>query len=115
MLLLQAKHVAADYLLQSSYMVLNKGTYGHRAGLLHAGLHAILTLGVLALAGVSAGLLALIALSEGVLHYHIDWGKEAVTRRFRLGPDKIGFWYLHGLDQALHQATYVAIIWWIAA
>jgi two-component system, response regulator, stage 0 sporulation protein F len=27
----------------------------------------------------------------------------------------LGFWYIHGIDQTLHQATYVAMIRWVAA
>ena len=41
--ILSAKHTAADFFLQTPYQYLNKGTYGHPGGLLHAAIHAVLT------------------------------------------------------------------------
>jgi hypothetical protein len=52
LLLLQFWHLAADYLLQSVFMIRNKGTYGHPGVLLHAGL----TGAVLAILGAGGGL-----------------------------------------------------------
>src|SRR5262245_66621628 len=40
---LMAKHAVADFYLQTPYQFLNKGTYGHPGGFLHAGIHAALT------------------------------------------------------------------------
>ena len=114
LLLLQAKHLAADYLLQSGFMVRNKKTYGHLGGLLHAGVHVVLTGCLLLVLGVGAGPIAAIMAIEFMAHYHIDWMKETLSNRWRIGPDMVRFWHIHGIDQALHQATYVAIIWWVA-
>lgn len=50
-----------------------------------------------------------------VLHYHIDWAKEVLSNRWSIGPKMVGFWCIHGIDQALHQATHVTVIWWVAA
>src|SRR5690606_10987786 len=41
LLILQAKHFVADFLLQTPYQFLNKGRYGHPGGLIHAGIHAL--------------------------------------------------------------------------
>ena len=46
MVLLQMKHFAVDFLLQTRYQWENKGTYLHPGGLLHAGLHGLGTLAV---------------------------------------------------------------------
>lgn len=115
LLLLQIKHLAADYFLQSGYMVANKGRYGHPGGIQHAGLHAMGSAGVLLAAGIGTGTVVILALIELLLHYHIDWVKELLTRLWKLDPNVVRFWHVHGVDQALHQATYVATVWWVAA
>ena len=107
----QVKHMLADFWWQSSWMVANKGRYGHPAGLSHAGLHAVLTLAILLGLAVFAPLLSvLVAATELVLHYHIDWMKERLLQN---GPSDItdsGFWRGIGLDQLAHQLTYVALL-----
>ena len=111
---LQLKHLLADYFFQTNYMVLNKGKYGHLGGLLHSGLHVAFSLAVLLVAGVPLGVVALLCGAEFIVHYHIDWGKEAIGKHFVLSPDTINFWRLHGADQALHQLTYLGMITWLA-
>jgi len=108
---LLVKHTIADYLLQTGYMVSNKGRYGHVGGIMHAGLHALLTLPViLILTSPPLATLALILVGEFIIHYHIDWMKEKISDQLNLGPGKIRFWQLHGVDQLLHGLTYVAIV-----
>ncbi len=113
LLALQIKHLVADYLFQTSNMFLNKGRYGHPGGIKHAGFHAALTGVVLALFGVSFTSILGMAVAEFVVHYHIDWTKERLGKHAGLTPEKVNFWRLHGVDQALHQGTYVAIVWWV--
>jgi len=108
--ILQIKHFACDYTLQNSYQLLNKGTYMHPGGLLHAGLHALFTLPAFL---VVAPMLALglgIVLGEFVVHYHIDWCKEQVIRRTGWAPTQPQFWWAIGFDQLLHQLTYIVIV-----
>lgn len=108
---LMVKHTVADFYLQTPYQYLNKGTYGHPGGLLHAGIHVALTpLVYLLLAPASLLIAAAIALGEFVLHYHIDWFKERTTRRQSLTPQDACFWHVLGTDQLLHGLTYVAIV-----
>jgi len=113
LLALQIKHLVADYLFQTTYMVRNKGTYGHPGGLLHSGFHGVLTTAILLLYGVSGAVVVKLIAVECLVHYHIDWGKDRLSRRFAVTPSQVNFWRMHGLDQALHQATYIAIIWWV--
>ena len=40
---LMIKHVIADYFMQYSWMIKDKGTYGAWGGLAHSGWHGILT------------------------------------------------------------------------
>jgi len=111
---LQTKHLVADYLIQTPYMFRNKGRYGHPGGLLHAGIHSGLTAALLGMTGAAWLIVFLLAALEFILHYHIDWAKETLTQKQKLTPNVARFWNLHGLDQWLHQLTYVAIVWSLA-
>lgn len=108
---LQIKHVCADYFLQAPFMLRNKGKYGHVGGLSHAGIHAFLSLCLIVIFGVPFGIAAIYCLVEFVVHYHIDWVKEFIGRRFSTDPKKRQFWMVHGVDQAAHQLTYIAMVW----
>jgi hypothetical protein len=110
---LQLKHLVADYYTQSTNMFLNKGAYGHPGGILHSGMHIAFTFLILMIFGVPLATNLLVCAVEFVLHYHIDWGKEAAGKRLKLSPDRAAFWRVHGSDQALHQLTYVGITWWV--
>lgn len=109
LLLLQLKHFLFDFVLQTPYQLKNKGTYGHPGGILHSGLHAVATALILLVLATPAATLVAIVAGEFVVHYHIDWGKEQITRRFGAGQNAF-FWRMIGLDQLLHQLTYVAIV-----
>lgn len=107
--LLFLKHFIVDFPLQNSFQWKNKGTYGHMGGILHAGLHGIGTLIILAffIEPVFAFIFATI---DSVLHYHIDWAKMKVNKLFSLTPVDEEFWWLLGLDQLLHSLTYILIV-----
>jgi hypothetical protein len=108
---LMLKHAAADFFLQTPYQYCNKGTYGHPGGLLHSFIHVALTpLVYLVIAPVSLLLAAGIALGEFAVHYHVDWGKEQITRRNGWTAQTGGFWNALGIDQLLHGLTYLAIV-----
>jgi hypothetical protein len=110
-IVLSVKHTIADYFLQTSYQFTNKGIYGHPGGILHSGLQAILTLPVYLILPASSALLVLgILAGEFVVHYHLDWSKEKLVKRFGLTQEDPWFWHLFGLDQLGHMLTYVAII-----
>jgi Protein of unknown function (DUF3307) len=108
---LMFKHAVADFYLQTPYQYLNKGTYGHPGGFLHAGIHAALTPFVYLVLVPSSLLLVLgITLAEFAVHYHVDWLKEQVTHRNGWTSHDRGFWYALGTDQLVHGLTYVAIV-----
>ncbi len=111
---LQVKHFVVDFLLQTKYQYLNKGKYLHPGGLLHSGLHAIAT-GFIGLYFVQSYSVALIiGLFDLIIHYHVDWAKVQINTRFNLQCNTSEqFWYLVGLDQLLHQLTYIAIIFYM--
>ncbi len=108
---LSVKHTVGDFFLQTSYQYLNKGIYGHRGGLIHSALHALLTIPVFLVLPPSSALLAIaIIAGEFVVHYHLDWSKEQLIKRYGLTHEDPWFWHLFGLDQLGHMVTYVAII-----
>jgi hypothetical protein len=107
--LLQIKHFVVDFLLQNKYQWSNKGTYGHPGGVLHSGLHGVgtyLCVSLFTRPDIALGL----ALIDWTIHYHIDWAKMQLNERLGLTPASPRFWVLLGLDQLLHQLTYVGIL-----
>ncbi len=108
---LMAKHTLADFYLQTAYQYLNKGTYGHPGGLIHAGIHVALTPLVYLVLAPASVLLALgIAAGEFLVHYHTDWLKEQINRRKGWTVKDHKFWSLLGTDQLIHGLTYLAIV-----
>lgn len=108
--LLQVKHVIADYLLQSPFILDNRHRYGHPGGLLHVGYHVAGTVLILVGIGTSWGVILLLGVLEALFHYHLDWAKDNFTRSRGLGTGDSLFWWAIGIDQFLHQLSYIALI-----
>jgi hypothetical protein len=113
------KHFIVDFPLQKPYHYLNKGTYLHAGGIEHAILHTLGTFIVLMVifpwdiySHIAAVILAII---DGLIHYHIDWVKTKLNTKFNLTPDNPQFWTLLGFDQLLHALTYILLIFMIVA
>lgn len=108
---LQVKHFIFDFYWQPPYMWQNKGTWGHPGGIVHAGIHAVVTLGILLCFGVHGVLALQLMLGEFGIHYLVDWAKMNINRAKGWGCNTHNeFWQLTGLDQLFHQLTYVAIL-----
>lgn len=108
---LSVKHTIGDYFLQTPYQFQHKGIYGHPGGLLHSGIHVVLTLPVFLILPPASLLLALAILTgEFIVHYHLDWTKEHLIKRYELTQKDPWYWHLFGLDQLGHLLTYVVII-----
>ncbi|QFT59059.1 hypothetical protein FIU94_09505 [Sulfitobacter sp. THAF37] len=114
MTLLQAKHLFADFFLQTPRMLTDKARYLHMGRVQHAGLHAGLSLLALLLVGTAPALAVAICVAEWIAHFHIDWIKGWHGERSGKGPDQAGYWRAFGVDQFLHQLTYVAMLWAVA-
>ncbi|GGE45698.1 DUF3307 domain-containing protein [Actibacterium pelagium] len=110
MVLFQMKHMFADYFLQPEFMRSGRDTYLHFGRLAHAAVHATGTAIALAFVPTPLTLLAILAIGDLVIHFHIDWLKARVTDGSGLTPADAGFWRAAGVDQAAHQLTYVAIL-----
>ena len=111
LLVLFIKHFVVDFLLQRPYQYLNKGTYGHPGGVLHAGLHGIATMLGLGAFGYGMVTVAVLGMVDAIAHYHIDWAKVNINRYYGwTATTHEQYWWLVGLDQLLHTLTYIGII-----
>jgi hypothetical protein len=106
------KHFICDFLMQFPYMINEKGIYGATGGLHHAMLHSVFTLWILVFVVGNAHVAIVLALADGLIHYHIDWVKQQFTRGLT-ASDRM-FWIWLGLDQSLHYLTYIGIISYIS-
>ena len=114
-LALTVKHFLCDFPLQADpWLYGNKGKYGHPGGITHATIHLAGTLIALDVCGVTWPAVSVLALADGLIHYHIDFAKMRLNAHFGLKPDNSEwFWILLGFDQLLHGLTYIAIVWWV--
>jgi hypothetical protein len=108
--LLLLKHFLGDFVLQTARQAQFKGVYGHRAGLEHSGIHVLLTVPCLLVVGIAPGAALAAAAAEFVVHYHEDWLKELINRRYGLTRAHKAYWVVLGADQLVHQLTYVAMV-----
>lgn len=113
LLLFQVKHLLADFVLQTAKMVEEKGHYGCAGGLYHAGIHILASAPLVLWLAPHVATVAVVLVAEFVIHYHIDWCKEQIGRRLALSPGDKAFWFAIGVDQLLHQLTYIGMVWWL--
>jgi hypothetical protein len=115
LLAFQLKHYLCDFMLQSGYQVRTKGIYGHPGGFIHSGLHVLASIPALMILGADARAIAIVIAAEFAIHYHTDWTKSAIDQRTQWGFDDQRHWMVFGLDQLIHQLTYLGIVWVFAA
>jgi Protein of unknown function (DUF3307) len=108
LVLLQIKHWYIDFVNQSNEEVASKGIYGDRQGIMHSAKHGFGTLAcILFIVGLPYLFFAVVlAVIDFVIHYHIDWLKMNYGNRDITTP---AFWNHLGLDQMMHQITYLFI------
>lgn len=113
--LFQVKHLIIDFFLQPPYMWQNKHKLLHPGGWLHAGFHGVGSLMVFGAVSLRGGgwvdnTLA-ICLAEVFAHFFIDMTKMRLTAyKGWLPQTSPHFWNALGVDQFLHQLTYLAMI-----
>jgi hypothetical protein len=109
---MQIKHLLVDFINQSGNEIRKKGIYGDLVGMYHSAKHgigtAICALLVLALELDYYNFIFAFMLGniDFILHYHIDWYKSNYGES---NPNKKEFWNWLGLDQMLHQMTYILL------
>ena len=103
------KHVLADFLFQTSWMATGKArSQGWLVPLAtHAGIHAALTLLLMLVLLPSLWWLCLV---DFAVHSIVDRGKTLATRGFGLTEKDSAWWWLMGIDQALHELTHFAFV-----
>jgi hypothetical protein len=103
------KHLLADFLFQTPWMVNGKEQRENWLAPLatHAGVHGAMTL-VLMLAFLPS--LWWLGPVDVVIHGLIDRGKALVNRRCGLTMKDSAWWWLIGFDQALHALTHFSYI-----
>jgi hypothetical protein len=111
---LEIKHYLADYVFQPGWMLAGKGNIFHPGGYAHAGVHAALSLLVLVVMGAPFALALALFAAEFVIHYALDYGKIVYSHGVHPDNKPQRYWALHGLDQLLHQLTYIAMIFVVA-
>jgi len=104
MLLLTVKHVIADFLLQNQWMAFGKDSKTGWALplLVHCLIHGVLTTAMVA---AVAPRFWFIGLVDFVIHIIIDRAKGFCVATFDVTSEKRWFWWLIGIDQALHHLT----------
>lgn len=112
--LLQIKHMFADYYLQTPKMLSGRGEYFHLGRAQHAAVHVAGSVIVLAAFGAPVLFILTVGLLEWVIHFNIDFLKASYSDKKQLEPTQAAFWRATGLDQCLHNLTYVAMVWaWV--
>ena len=111
--LFQIKHYYADFVIQTYQQTVRKGIYKDIIGISHSLDHIWTTMVALLIYNIffpiSAIAIILIAVIEGIVHYHIDWTKVYYGSKDITKP---AFWNQFGLDQLAHQLTYILIAWY---
>ncbi len=114
LLLLQIKHWYADFKIQTYQQTVKKGVWLDPIGLSHSVDHVSATLVALLvfhfIVPLSAFVIFTVAVIEGILHYIIDYVKVKYGCKDNTKPQ---FWNQFGLDQFAHQATYLAIAYFL--
>ncbi len=112
--LLQIKHMFADYYLQTPKMLSGRGNYFHMGRAQHAAVHVVGSVVIFALYRAPAEFILIIAALEWIVHFHIDFFKASYSDKKQLQPSQAAFWRAAGLDQCLHNLTYIAMVWaWV--
>jgi hypothetical protein len=114
LLAFEVKHFLGDFVLQTKWQVDSKKRYLAPGGLLHAAIHAILTVPVLMVFTAAPAVLIGVPVAEFLLHYHIDFAKARIDVATGWTGGDQAYWFLFGFDQLLHQLTYLGIVAYFA-
>lgn len=111
LVLLFVKHWYIDFVNQSNEEVAGKGTYGNAYGVMHSIKHGVATFFIFWAFTGGFEYSIILGIIDFALHYHIDWAKMNINRRYDYTVENSKFWMLLGFDQLLHALTYVFLVW----
>lgn len=108
--LLMVKHCLIDFVYQGKYMTRRASKKDWLMPLIaHSGTHGIATLIILLIPGYVIGqiwLVAVVAAIDAAAHFVIDLVR---SRLFHYNVFQPSYWTVHGMDQLLHNLTYVVL------
>lgn len=107
---LMCKHAICDLAIQSFRTPTEKSKYFNKGLHLHSSDHAIGAFIVL-LFFVSPLYAAVFAFIDYIFHWHIDFTKTNIARKYNWNKEGKAFWRLQTLDQLAHYATYALIVY----
>lgn len=110
-ILLFVKHWYIDFVNQSMEEVHGKGIYGNAHGLMHSIKHGVATFLIFWWFLSNWPLAIILGFIDFVLHYHIDWTKININKKYNYTVENPKFWWWLGADQLAHQITYIFLIW----
>lgn len=103
------KHFYVDFINQTDKEVIGKGIFLNLHGLSHSFKHGAYSFIILFLFTLEPLFCFYLSMVDFLLHYIIDYVKVNLNRMYDLSPSDKYFWVLIGLDQLLHQFTYIFI------
>ena len=109
--LLFIKHWYIDFVNQSEAEVKGKGTYGEAHGLMHSIKHGVATMLIMYWFVYDPMIAIELGFMDFVLHYHIDWAKININKKFSYTIENPKFWLWLGADQLAHSITYLFLVW----
>jgi len=109
--LLFVKHWYIDFVNQTNEEVQGKGIYGNAHGLMHSIKHGLITAIIFGLFVHDFDVAVIWGILDFVLHYHIDWAKMKINKRFGYTVEMPQFWVWLGADQLAHSLTYLFLVW----
>ena len=109
--LLFIKHWYIDFVNQSMKEVEGKGIYGNADGIMHSLKHGVATGIIMWLFLVDPLFAITLGFIDFVLHYHIDWAKININKRWNYTVENPKFWAWLGADQLAHSLTYLGLVW----
>ena len=107
---LMCKHAVCDLAIQSFRTPTDKYKYFNKGFHVHSLDHAVGTFVVL-LFFINPLYAAVFAFIDYIFHWHIDWAKTNITRKYGWTKDGKAFWRLQTFDQIAHYSTYALIVY----
>lgn len=111
--LLFIKHWYIDFVNQSNEEVHGKGIYGNAHGLMHSIKHGVATFAIMFLFLSDPLMAVILGVIDFATHYHIDWAKININKKFNYTIENPKFWAWLGADQLAHSLTYLMLVWLI--
>jgi len=105
------KHWYIDFVNQTNEEVQGKGIYGNAHGLMHSIKHGLASAVIFGFFVHDFEVAVIWGFIDFVLHYHIDWAKMNINRRYGYTIEMPQFWAWLGADQLAHSFTYLFLVW----